>query len=352
MGAGKPINTNLYKNGLAKPLPNNITLTDVVKSMPKEVFHKDMTKAWQSVIVTVLAVAVGEYLLTISPWYLLPLVWAYTGTAATGLFVIGHDCGHLSFARSHFVNDIVGILTFLPLIYPFESWRIKHNHHHNNTNKLEVDNAWQPFTPADFDNASPNTQMIMRVIKGPLWFIASIGHWIKEHFYLESFTPEQHTRVKISLACVYAFSAVFFPAMLYYVGVWGLIKYWFVPFLGFHFWMSTFTMVHHTLPHLPFLPEGKWSDVQARLTLTVHCEYPAWIEFLCHHINVHVPHHVSTGIPSYNLRMAYNALKKTYGPYMHETVFGWELLRDITTKCHLYNEEECYTPFDRDQKQQ
>lgn len=50
-------------------------------------------------------------------------------------------------------------------------------------------------------------------------------------------------------------------------------------------------MVHHTLPHLPFLPEGQWSDVQARLTMTVHCEYPQWIEFLCHHINVHIPHH-------------------------------------------------------------
>ena len=30
---------------------------------------------------------------------------------------------------------------------------------------------------------------------------------------------------------------------------------------------------------------------------TVDCEYPRWVEFLCHDISVHVPHHVSSKIP-------------------------------------------------------
>ena len=176
--------------------------------------------------------------------------------------------------------------------------------------------------------------------------MASIGHWIKEHFFLSTFTPEQHEKVKISLACVYGAALLFFPTMLYTVGVWGLVKYWLIPcFLGFHFWMSTFTMIHHTLPHLPFIPEKQWSDVQARLTLTVHCEYPLWVEFLCHKINVHVPHHVSTGIPSYNLRKAHEALKSKFGEYMHEAVFGVELIKDVITTCHLYHETDVYTSF-------
>ena len=32
-------------------------------------------------------------------------------------------------------QDIVGTLMFMPLIYPFEPWRIKHNVHHAYTNK-------------------------------------------------------------------------------------------------------------------------------------------------------------------------------------------------------------------------
>ena len=62
-------------------------------------------------------------------------------------------------------------------------------------------------------------------------------------------------------------------------------------------------------------------------------------------------HLVSTGIPSYNLRKAHEALKSKYGKYMTETVFGWELLKDVITTCHLYDKEECYVPFDQEKKQ-
>jgi hypothetical protein len=51
------------------------------------------------------------------------------------LFVVGHDCGHRSFSENKLVEDIVGTLMFMPLIYPFEPWRIKHNQHHAFTNQ-------------------------------------------------------------------------------------------------------------------------------------------------------------------------------------------------------------------------
>ena len=57
------------------------------------------------------------------------------GCAALQMFVVGHDCGHRSFSKNKLVEDIVGTVMFAPLIYPFEPWRIKHNHHHAHTNK-------------------------------------------------------------------------------------------------------------------------------------------------------------------------------------------------------------------------
>jgi len=332
-------------SGMPEPLPDNVVLQDIIKTLPKEVFHKDMAKAWQSVAVTAASVTLSIVLIHYSPWFLLPLAWAYAGTAWTGLFVLGHDCGHLSFARSRNINDLVGIISFLPLFYPFEPWRIQHNHHHNNTNRLHIDNAWQPFQADYYESTSSTERLIMRTIKGPLWFMASIGHMIKKHFFLEEFTVEQRHRAMVSIAIVYAAGGIFFPVMFYYTGIWGIVKYWLLPWIGYHFWMSTFTMVHHTMPHLPFLDTDKWTDAKARLALTVHCDYHPIVEFLCHHINVHVPHHVSTAIPSYNLRAAHESLKKNWGKYMTETVFTWELLRDVITNCHIYHEEENYVPF-------
>jgi fatty acid desaturase len=37
------------------------------------------------------------------------------------------------------------------------------------------------------------------------------------------------------------------------------------------------------------------------------------VEFLCHDINVHVPHHVNSKIPWYNLRSATDSLRQNWG---------------------------------------
>ena len=43
--------------------------------------------------------------------------------------------------------------------------------------------------------------------------------------------------------------------------------------------MSTFTMVHHTAPHIPFKSSEEWNAAQAQLNGTVHCNYPRWYVF-------------------------------------------------------------------------
>jgi hypothetical protein len=57
---------------------------------------------------------------------------------------------------------------------------------------------------------------------------------------------------------------------------WGLVKYWLMPWLGYHFWMSTFTVVHHTAPHIPFKEAENWNAAKAQLSGTVHCDFPGW----------------------------------------------------------------------------
>lgn len=141
-----------------------------------KVFEIDDMKAWKSVLISVTSYVLGLVMISKSPWFLLPLAWAWTGTAITGVsavncnisskdcffffllicplvhpansfyfvpfsspsivkfFVIGHDCAHKSFSKNKLVEDIVGTLAFLPLIYPYEPWRFKHDQHHAKTN--------------------------------------------------------------------------------------------------------------------------------------------------------------------------------------------------------------------------
>ncbi|KAG5564025.1 hypothetical protein RHGRI_000264 [Rhododendron griersonianum] len=110
--------------------------------------------------------------------------------------------------------------------------------------------------------------------------------------------------------------------------------------------MSTFTMVHHTAPHIPFKHSDEWNAARAQLNGTVHCDYPRWIETLCHDINVHIPHHISPRIPSYNLRAAHQSLRDNWGKYLNEATWNWRLMKTILTVCHVYNKEQNYIPFD------
>ena len=324
---------------------SSLRLKDILKTLPRDVFLKDRRQAWTAVLTNVIIVGFCYWGLAIAPWFLLPPLWILTGTALTGFFVISHDCGHRSFANRRWVNDLVGHLFMLPLIYPFHSWRILHNFHHAHTNKLDVDNAWQPFKPELYASVGSWVQWGYGVLRGRLWWIASIVHWAGLHFNWSQFQGKERSKVKLSVLAVLIFAAIAFPLLIVTTGVWGFVKFWLLPWLVYHFWMSTFTLVHHTEPQIPFTPEEQWDEAKAQLFGTVHCDYPACVEFLCHQINVHIPHHISTAIPSYKLRQAHGILKEQWGDYLYECKFSWSLMKKITDQCHLYDREECYQSF-------
>ena len=157
-----------------------------------QVFELNPLRAWAAVATTLASMAGCLYLISISPWWALPFAWALAGTAFTGFFVVGHDCGHRSFSKNKLLEDIVGTLMFMPLIFPFEPWRIKHNHHHAHTNKLEEDTAWHPVRREEMAKWGPVQATLYKTFLGsPLKLWASVGHWAIWHFDLNKFSEQQ-----------------------------------------------------------------------------------------------------------------------------------------------------------------
>ncbi|KAF2313141.1 hypothetical protein GH714_009472 [Hevea brasiliensis] len=58
------------------------------------------------------------------------------------------------------------------------------------------------------------------------------------------------------------------------------------------------------------------------------------IEVLCHDINIHIPRHISSRIPSYNLL------------YLNEATWNWHLMKTAMTMCRVYDKEQNYIAFD------
>jgi len=45
-----------------------------------------------------------------------------SGTIATGIWVLGHECGHGSFSDNWLLNDILGYILHTILLVPYFSW--------------------------------------------------------------------------------------------------------------------------------------------------------------------------------------------------------------------------------------
>jgi len=299
------------KKACPKGIPSSVTMDDILKSLPKEVFTQDRVKAYGSLVITLLTISFCVFVLARGPWFVWPFAWIIGGAAVTGLFAIGHDCVHRSFAKSKIVNDIVGTILMLPLGYSYESWKTCHRYQRANSESTS--------------NAFVNE--IWSWAKGRTFWLASLGYWAQQHFDISYYKPEDRLRIRISNYGVYAFGVVFFSVMFWYTGLVGIVKFWLLPWLGYHILMSTTTL----LPTVVL-------DEKSTSTL-VHLCYPKWLEFLTNDISITLPRSVSTSIPHYKLRKAYQYLKKQWGEYFLEINFDWELVTELLNQQQVDPEE-------------
>jgi acyl-lipid omega-6 desaturase (Delta-12 desaturase) len=337
-------------------------ISDIVKTIPSECFKKNETKAWVFALANISVVILGYWGLSMSPIYLVPLYWVLIGTGLAGFFTIGHDCGHQSFSKNRWINDIAGHVFLLPLLYPYYSWCIEHNCHHTRTNKLgepgwrqfydtlngKVDPNWQPLRREAYALLGIRSKLVYRFTRTYFWWAGTIVNWwFQVTSNLSKIDRKDRKKVIVSKLLVLIFSFIFFPALAVTIGFWGIIKFWLIPWLVYHFWFSTFTLLHHTSPGTVWKMDSEWNAAQANLVGTIHCDYPWWVEFLCHDINYHIPHHISTAIPFYNLRMAHQSLRENWNPYIRESKYSWKLIKQVISECHLYDSsKEVYHQFD------
>lgn len=75
-------------------------------------------------------------------WILYAVV---NGTIATGLWVLGHECGHRAFSDNDLLNDGLGYILHTALLVPYFSWQHSHHVHHSKCNHLEVGETHVPL---------------------------------------------------------------------------------------------------------------------------------------------------------------------------------------------------------------
>lgn len=125
----------------------DFTIKEIRDAIPAHCFRRDTFRSFTYVLhdaVIMAALAYGaSYIDTLPNLYariaLWPLYWIVQGIVGTGMWVIGHECGHQAFSPSKAINNGVGFVLHTLLLVPYHSWRFSHSRHHKATGHMTND---------------------------------------------------------------------------------------------------------------------------------------------------------------------------------------------------------------------
>jgi omega-3 fatty acid desaturase (delta-15 desaturase) len=274
-------------------------------------------------------------------WFF-PLFWFMQGTMFWALFVVGHDCGHGSFSRYRWLNNLIGHLSHTPILVPFHGWRISHRTHHANTANIDTDESWYPVTETQYNNMAwyeklARFQLILFVY--PLYLFRRSPNKQGSHFMPESplFRPSERWQVLTSTVC-----CTFMLGLLIGVGIsygfWFLFNYYIMPYIVFVVWLDLVTFLHHTEDDIPWYRGQDWYFLKGALS-TIDRDYGIFNP-IHHQIGTHVAHHIFITIPHYHLQEATEAIRPVLGDYYRvskEPIFRslWRSYRN----CHFVSDQ-------------
>eukprot|EP00916_Digyalum_oweni_P021278 GHVL01035367.1.p1 GENE.GHVL01035367.1~~GHVL01035367.1.p1 ORF type:complete len:736 (+),score=67.25 GHVL01035367.1:2186-4393(+) len=291
---------------------------------------------------------------------------ALMGTAATGLWVIGHECGHEAFSSDTYVNNVVGFVLHSALLVPYFSWKYTHAKHHRFTNHLLDGESHVPAT-VKFSNFQKKLytnlgedgfvifDLFAHLLFGwPAYLFFNIsggrrdwkGNKIDRNGVVDHFRGVKENQIFPPNMRIFVNLSSF--GVLTMIGLlvkWGFmcgwmtpLKWYICPYLVVNLWLVLYTWLQHTHPDIPHYGEESFTFMRGALS-TVDRKYPFLIDEMHHHIgSTHVLHHIDSKIPHYHAQEATLAIKEVLGTfYRHEPKGIFRSLLETSRTCHYVN---------------
>ncbi|KAF4781460.1 fatty acid desaturase [Colletotrichum scovillei] len=299
------------------------------------------------------------------------------GLICTGVWILGHECGHGAFSKNDKVNNITGWALHSFLLVPYFSWKFSHHRHHRFTGHMKKDMAFVPATAPKpskkplfgsidlhelfedtpiaqainllthqlfgwqaylFFNATAGKGSLQREVNG-------LGRWLGvSHFGPTSavFRPNEAIFIAISdIGLAITFSALYYASTILDVSTVALL--YAVPYFWVHHWLVAITYLHHNHPEVHHYTEEGWTFVKGAIA-TVDREFGFIGKHLFHGIiEKHVVHHLFPRIPFYKADEATEAIKPVLGDlYNHDgRSFLGQLWSVFGTLKYVENDPNC-----------
>lgn len=236
------------------------------------------------------------------PWLTLALAMP-AAAFLVRIFIIFHDCCHGSFFSSNRANRLLGYVTGLLTLTPFDKWQRSHARHHATVGDLDrrgVGDVWT-LTLAEYRAATIPTRLFYRVFRNPFVMlgigpavlfvlgnrVAARGATRRERFSvyvvnaaIVGVLAGAHFTIGLSVLLLVQLPALLLAGA---VGVWLFY-------------------VQHQFEGGYWARRPAWDSMKAALEGSSYYKLPKVLQWLTGSIGLHHIHHVQPRIPFYNLQ--------------------------------------------------
>jgi omega-6 fatty acid desaturase (delta-12 desaturase) len=225
-------------------------------------------------------------------------------------FIIFHDTTHGSFFASQRANRIVGYVTGILTLTPYDEWRQSHTKHHGTAGNLDrrgTGDVWT-MTVDEYRAAPRRKQIAYRLFRHPL-VMFGLGP-IFVFILSQRFTPKgggKAARVSTIITNLAVLLIVVVAAATIGLRTYLLIKLPVTIMAGAAgIWLF---YVQHQFDGVYWARNDAWDPLQAALSGSSYYRLPKALQWITGNIGLHHIHHLRPAIPNYRLQEAYDAIE-------------------------------------------
>jgi len=220
------------------------------------------------------------------------------------LFMIQHDCGHYSFFRSRWANDLVGRAIGLLTLTPHTYWRDAHSIHHATSGNLDARGIGDvtTLTVAEYAALPWWRRLAYRFYRNPVVLIGIAPTYIFVFkFRLPVDLLRRRWRLLPDVLLSNLLSAVIVVTIGLFVGF-GTFAMVQVPITVLSATIGVWLFyVQHQFEETHWAKEGAWDFHTAALEGSSYFHMPAVLRWFTANIGAHHVHHLCSRIPNYRL---------------------------------------------------
>ncbi len=251
------------------------------------------------------------------------------------VFIIFHDCCHGSFFKNRKLNNLVGTVTGILTMFPYQKWKREHSIHHatsSNLDKRGTGDVWI-MTVEEYEKASKLERLQYRLYRnpfvmfvlGPLYLFLVTNRLNRKDARKKERRNTYLTNLSIIAIIALLVWAIgwtsFLIVQLPIVFVAGSLGIWLF-------------YVQHQFEDSYFEDEAEWDYVKAAIDGSSFYKLPRILQWITGNIGYHHVHHLSPKVPNYNLEQVH---EKTPSLQQATTITVKSSLKSI--RFRLYDEK-------------